>query len=62
MINPTSRFRVAFGATLIAGAAVLAGCSGPSPETRTTTTEQTTTMTPRPVVSTTTTMQQVQRP
>jgi uncharacterized lipoprotein YajG len=57
-----SRFSLAFGMSLIAGTAMLAGCGGPAPVTRTTTTEQTTT-TPRPVVSTTTTTtQQTQRP
>jgi ABC-type glycerol-3-phosphate transport system substrate-binding protein len=52
------------GMALIAGTAVLAGCGGPEPVTRTTTTEQTTTTTPPPPATstTTTTTQQTQRP
>lgn len=58
----TSRLSLAFGMSLIAGTAMLAGCGHSEPVTRTTTTEQTTSM-PRPAVSTTTTTtQQTQRP
>jgi ABC-type glycerol-3-phosphate transport system substrate-binding protein len=63
MIDKPSRFGLTVGIALIAGMAVLAGCGGPEPVTRTTITEQTTTTTPPPVTSTTTTTtQQTQRP
>jgi hypothetical protein len=65
MINKPSRFGLTVGMALIAGTAVLAGCGGPEPVTRTTTTtEQTTTTAPPPPVTstTTTTTQQTQRP
>ena len=56
MIRTTNRSSQALGLALLAGVALLAGCAGPRPVTRTTTTEQTTTTTPpRPAVSTTTT-------
>jgi hypothetical protein len=64
MIAKTSHFRLAAGAALIVGTAVLAGC-GPAPNSsRTTTSEQTTTTTPAPptTTSTTTIQQNSQRP
>lgn len=55
MIAKTSHFRLAAGAALIVGTAILAGC-GPAPNSRrTTTSEQTTTTTPAPPTTTTTT-------
>jgi hypothetical protein len=63
MIDKPSRLGLTVGMGLIAGTAVLAGCGGPEPVTRTTSTEQTTTTAPPPVSSTTaTTTQQAQRP
>jgi hypothetical protein len=51
MINSTSCVRIATGAALIAGIAVLSGC-GPAPYSHTNTSEQTTTTIPSPVIST----------
>jgi hypothetical protein len=51
MIKSTSRVRIAIGAALIAGTAVLSGC-GPAPYSHSNTSEQTTTTTPSPMVST----------
>jgi len=64
MIDKSSRFRRMVGMALIVGTAVVAGCGGPGPVTRTTTTERTTTTTPPPPATstTTTTTQQTQRP
>lgn len=54
MSKSTSGIRIATGAALIAGIAVLSGC-GPAPYSRTSTSEQTTTTMPAPTVSTETT-------
>ena len=64
MIHEPSRLGLTGGMALIAGTAVLAGCGGPEPVTRTISTEQTTTTTPPPPTTstTTTTTQQTQRP
>jgi uncharacterized lipoprotein YajG len=60
MIHTTSRFRLSLGVALVAGMAVLAGCGGPEPYSRTTTSEQSTTTTPaaQPTTMTTTTTDQ----
>ena len=57
MTHPTKRSRQALALALLAGMALLAGCSDPPPPmTRTTTSRETTTTMPsRPDVSTTTT-------
>ena len=56
MSHHTSRFGLALGLTLIAGAVVLVGCDGtPAPTTRTTTSSETTTITPPPPPMSTTT-------
>lgn len=58
MITTTSHFRMAVGVALIAGTAMLAGCGGPEPSSRTTTSEQSTTTTAAPPATTTTTTTQ----
>jgi len=55
MTTKTPFLRLLTVVTLLAGTALVAGCSSPAPITRTTTTEQTSTVTPPPVVSSTTT-------
>ena len=56
-------FGPALGVAMLAGTAMLIGCSDPPPPVTRTTTEQTTTTAPAPVVSTTTTTtRQVQQP
>ena len=63
MTNTASRFSPVVGLAMIAGTAVLAGCSSSPPAvTRTSTSEQTTTTTPPPLVSTTTTTQHISQP
>lgn len=54
MSKSISGIRIATGAALIAGIAVLSGC-GPAPYSRTSTSEQTITTMPAPTVSTETT-------
>lgn len=63
MTSIALRVGPALGVALLAGTAMLIGCSYSPPPVTQTTTEQTTTTTPQPVVSTTTTMtRQVQQP
>ena len=61
MTRNKARYGAALGVALLAGTAMLGGCSGRG--STTTTTEQTTTTMPRPVESTTTTTtQETRRP
>jgi len=53
-----TNLKILTAVTMLAGTALVAGCSSPDPVTRTTTTEQTTTVKPAPVTSTTTTTTQ----
>jgi hypothetical protein len=55
MTRTTSTLRLFTVGTLLGGALLAAGCSGPEKIATTTTTEQTTTAQPAPVTSTTTT-------
>jgi hypothetical protein len=64
MIVTKSRFRLAFGASLLASTVVLAGCGDSTPVTRTAVSEQTTTAGPTPMVATATisTSEDAQKP
>jgi hypothetical protein len=61
MTELTSRFVMLIGASLVC-ATELAGCSSPTPVTRTVTTEQTSTSVPPPPVTTTTTTEETRDP